>query len=173
MSSVGGEALKVCWTWCGRADEPFIAKLERGEKPVYYPGKMPPVKDQLMAWINTHNNPLVSELTQGNFRKLGHQGKLLVVGVVDPSDTDKTELFIEGLRELGRSRRELLDHFVLGYLDGVRWAAFVRQFNIDGNLPRLFVLNAPEQSFYEDPEVDEVDEIETFLTDIVAGKVSH
>jgi hypothetical protein len=63
-------------------------------------------------------------------------------------------------------------HFVLGYLDGIRWEGFVRQFNIEKHeLPRFFVLDYTKQTFYEDDEVDEVDEIEQYLADIVAEKV--
>jgi len=122
--------------------------------------------------VKDTNFPLVSELHQSNFRKLGSMGKLLVVGVVDPSDETRTPTFLTGLKEISRSKRDLMSqHYVMGYLDGVRWAGFVKQFNIHGKLPRLFVLDMPKGSFYEDPEVDEVDEIETFLEGIAAGKV--
>ena len=128
---------------------------------------------QIVQWVKETNFPLVSDLHQSNFRKLGTMGKLLVVGVIDPDDDTRTPTFVNGLREIGRSNRDLISkHYVLGYLDGVKWAGFVRQFNINGNLPRLFVLDMPKESFYEDPEVDEIDEIETFLVDIAAGKVS-
>lgn len=110
--------------------------------------------DQMASWVTETNYPLVSELHQANFRKLGSMGKLLVVGVVDPSDTTRTSIFLNGLREVGRSQRDLVaQHYVLGYLDGVRWKGFVRQFTIGDDLPRLFVLDMPKGSFYVDPEV--------------------
>lgn len=93
--------------------------------------------------------------------------------VVDPSAQEKTEAFMASVREVGRSQRELVSkHFVLGYLDGVKWDGFVRQFNIEQRqLPRFFILDYAKQSFYEDVEVDEVDEIEHYLIDVAAGKV--
>lgn len=95
--------------------------------------------------------------------------------VIDPLGGDKTEAFLNRLREVGRSQRDLMArHFVLGYLDGIRWEGFVRQFNIEKHqLPRFFVLDYTKQTFYEDDEVDEVDEIEQYLADIVAGKVGR
>ena len=87
------------------------------------------------------------------------------------------------------------------YLDGVRWEKFVNQFNVKvEQLPRLFVLDgevgaydvlhvfsaaecstfdncpgvtpaAQNKKFFEDVEVDELDELETFLVDVVGGEV--
>ena len=39
------------------------------------------------------------------------------------------------------------------------------------SLPHLVAFDIPSELFYEDREVDEVDEVETFLRDVHAGKV--
>lgn len=118
---------------------------------------------------------MISELGSHNFRKLGQLGKLLVVGVIDPKQTDGTVTFLDGMKEVVRAghNSQIGSRYTFSYIDGVRWAGFVRQFGIDGDLPKMFVLDMPISQFYEDPEVDEPDEIETFLLDILEGKVSN
>mmetsp|Transcript_97977 Transcript_97977/g.280285 ORF Transcript_97977/g.280285 Transcript_97977/m.280285 type:complete len:408 (-) Transcript_97977:187-1410(-) len=77
---------------------------------------------------------------------------------VEPYQTDPFE---EPLEEM----------YVYGHLDGIKWKDFIHQFNVYGDLPRLVVLDMPGEKFWEDPTVDEADEIDTFLRDVHGGRV--
>ena len=109
-----------------------------------------------------------------------------MVGVVDPHDEAKTLPFIRMLRRLalpaahgeGSGSSPPLPAAVaarlgFSYIDGTLWGKFVSQFNVrHDRLPHLFVLDGPASVFYEGgAEVDEQDEVETFLADVVAGRV--
>eukprot|EP00617_Octactis_speculum_P017045 CAMPEP_0185756766 /NCGR_PEP_ID=MMETSP1174-20130828/15176_1 /TAXON_ID=35687 /ORGANISM="Dictyocha speculum, Strain CCMP1381" /LENGTH=422 /DNA_ID=CAMNT_0028435875 /DNA_START=12 /DNA_END=1280 /DNA_ORIENTATION=+ len=168
--------------------EPFIAVVEKGESPRLFSGleatdlvdlgdKTPLIKE----WIKGANAPLVNELGPHNFRKLGKlPGKLLVVGIVDPEATE-TPAFLRGLQTIARGIHAtteveetydgIKDRYLFGHLDGVQWKDFVRQFNIYGGLPRVVVLDMPAEKFYEDSEVNEADEIDTFLKEVFVGKI--
>jgi hypothetical protein len=144
-------------------------------------------------WILNNNAPVFSEFTASNFRKLGKLGKLLVIAIIDPSN-ETTAGFIDGVQYVARSiiseksikatggdvvendanpnRPDISDQYVFGSLDGVHWAEFIEQFNIFNNeLPRLVVLDMPKEVFFEDPSVDELDEIDTFLHEVYDGKI--
>jgi hypothetical protein len=57
-----------------------------------------------------------------------------------------------------------------GILDGVRWERFVKQFFITPDmLPHVFVLDGHADQFYN--ERDMQGQIETFLEDVISGKV--
>lgn len=53
----------------------------------------------------------------------------------------------------------------------MKWKDFVAQFNVDSRTPKIFVLDAPNKMFFEDDEVNQLGEIDSFLRDIVNGKV--
>jgi len=162
----------------------FLASLEAGEAPKFFPGALPTTAGMKEAefkaaeeWIGSNDTPLVSEIGGHNFAKLGKQeGKLLVMAVVDPK-APETRTFLEGYRAVARSITTAADpegisgRFVFGHLNGVHWAEFVKQFNVIGDLPRIVVLDKGGERFYEDPEVNEADEIETFLQQVFAGAI--
>ena len=155
---------------------PWIAKIERGEAPVFFSSQTRSVggdgamedEADLRAWVKENSHPVLSKLDRHNFYDVSHAGKLLVVGCIDPAKSERTPSFVLALRNVARSRGR---EYNFGYLDGVKWATFISQFNIEtSSLPRIFVLNAEKQSFYEDSTVDEEDEIDTFLTEIAEGR---
>lgn len=110
-----------------------------------------------------------------NFRDIAHSGRLLVIAAIDPDDKTKTPAVMETMKKLAHRRTSPLSsearaRFNFGIMDGVKWSKFVEQFNVH-TVPYYFVLDAPNSKFYEDPKVDEADELETYLTDVAAGKV--
>ena len=150
-------------------------------------------------WILENDAPLLNVFGVENFRKLGKRGKLLVIAVVDPAK-QITKIYLETLQKVARkinsqgsseatgnllseydptmstsitkNRKSFADTFIYGSLDGIHFGEFVRQFNvIPSAMPRLVVFDMPNEIFYEDIEVDEEDEIETFLREIHAGRV--
>ena len=153
-------------------DRPCIAKVEPGEDPVVVSvGTWDASK--MEAWIARNSHPVLSELGSHNFFDLSRGGTLLVVGCIDPEDSARSASFREALRTVARKESRRSSRYKLGYLDGAKWASFISQFNIEaGTLPRVFVLDAENSLFYEDPSVDEEEEIETFLKEIAEGKVA-
>jgi thiol-disulfide isomerase/thioredoxin len=148
----------------------------------------------LAHWVGEERFPLLASIGASNFREISQErkGRLLVVGVVDPHDEAKTLPFIRMLRRLALPAAHAVGHgdghgeggggsplpaavaarLGFSYIDGTLWGKFVSQFNVrHDKLPHLFVLDGPASVFYEDPEVDEQDEVETFLADVVAGRV--
>jgi hypothetical protein len=110
---------------------------------------------------------------------------MLVIAIADPSNAT-TPAYLDSVRNVARGLLaekqqvatasgdtvSLSEQFVFGYLDGVKFADFIEQYNIfKGELPRLVVVDAPKEMFFEDREVDEVDEMATFLREVASGKV--
>jgi hypothetical protein len=172
---------------------PFIASVEKGEVPRFAPSSMFETTDSLLTqgekWILANNAPVYSVLSSSNFRKVGKLGKLLVIAIADPAN-ETTPAYLEGFQKVARSilaekntvvskevegsksTVSIADQYVFGSLDGVHWAEFIEQFNIFGNeLPRLVVLDMPKEIFFEDPSVDESDEMDTFLHEVFEGKI--
>lgn len=156
-------------------EAPFVVKVEDGEEPVI----LTDLRDaaDVKQWVLDNKFQVVTEITSMNFRDLSDSQRLLAIGVIDPSNNSANKPFLQAVRRLARPNESpLTDHvrssFVFCTLDGVRWDKFVEQFNIkQEELPRLFVLDAQNKKFFEDVEVDELDEMETFLSDVVVGKV--
>lgn len=105
------------------------------------------------------------------------ESQLLVIAVADPLNAS-TPAYLDSVRAVARSLLAetaavgVRERFVFGHLDGAKWAEFVEQYNIfKGELPRLVVVDAPKELFYEDQEVDELDEMATFLRQVAAGQV--
>ena len=140
----------------------------------------------IRTWVQDQHYPVFPLLDAHNFADIAHSGKLLVVGAVQLDAPAKggaakpakgrSSATVAALRKLSRRTtttlpKRVFDSFRFGYLDAVKWKDFVAQFNVDSATPKMFVLDAPNQRFFEDDEVNQVGEIDGFLRDIVDGKV--
>jgi hypothetical protein len=133
---------------------------------------------EVEEWIMDNRFALLPELASHNFRDLTNNGRLTVISCIDPTNEFQRGAFLDSMRRLAHPHAtplspELQTRYSFAWLNGVRWAKFVKQFHIDSDseLPRVVVLDGPGRRFWEDKEVDEEDEIETFLGDIVEGKI--
>ena len=124
--------------------DPFLAALQYQEAPRYFPGDAAQVApEQLAEWIVANDYPMLSNISASNFRRLGKLGKLLVLAIVDPENST-TAAYLEGVAGVARSvaastegaetstgdwkdMKRPADHFVFGYLDGVKWSEFIEQ----------------------------------------------
>jgi protein disulfide-isomerase-like protein len=149
---------------------PFIAKIEQNEKHVFYEGDLNKLTlESLETWISQHNHQLVNNFDTHNFRKLSNLGKPVAVLAVD-YQSEETNDFIDKMTEaLRHTPKSITNNFVFGHLDGVKFSGYISKFNIDGNLPRFFIANIPDDHYYEDPEVNEISEIIRFMTDVSSG----
>lgn len=162
------------------ADRPSLAKLEQGEAHRLFPAGKALTAEAMRRWCRLHSAPLVSALGQDNFRWLGELGPPMAIGVVDPADEKGTAVFLGSLKVAARALAgvgpgsgpgDLGEAFVYGWVDGVTWASFVRQFGVRGALPQLFVLDYASRRFWHDREVDEPEELEAFLRGVAGGQV--
>jgi hypothetical protein len=160
-------------------NEPFLAAVEEGESPRFYTGTLDDMEKsskKIADWILSNDVPLLSELGPHNFRRIGKLGKLLAMAIVDPQN-ETTPTYLANFKNVARdltlevSESKIAEKFVFGHLDGIEWAEFIQQFNVYGGLPRVVVVDAPAEKFYEDSSVDELDEIDTFLREVTDGKV--
>ena len=117
-----------------------------------------------LEWAEEHNLP-----TGHNFRLVSRKRKALATSVYNPAWETRTDAFKRELKQYairGRHR----DDYVYGTMDRKKWDKFVAQFNITKeNLPELFVLDVPEQSYWQDPSVFVVAK---FITAVKGGEIA-
>jgi hypothetical protein len=102
------------------------------------------------------------------------------MGVLDGVSRTSTanKAFSKAMHDLADPRTSELSSsarssFHFGTLNGVQWASFVEQFNVkQSDLPTMIVLDAPAKKFWGDAEVDEGDEMASWLQSIANGDVA-
>ena len=154
----------------------FVAKYEKGEKPLSAPKEVTQSETSMSDWIQDNRFPLVNILDRNNFNLITKtEGRKTVISVIDLSDTKELEKTKARLLRLARPDKTPLsakaqEVYRFGILDGVRWERFVKQFFITPDmLPHVFVLDGHADQFYN--ERDMQGQIETFLEDVISGKV--
>jgi hypothetical protein len=160
------------------SQRPFVAKMEKGEPPVFAPAASFQSEETLLEWIEKERFPLVNMLNRQNFRSVTKTaGKMTVISIVNIEDDKQVQNAERMLKRLARPAKsplnaEALQKFRFGILDGVKWERFISQFFIKPDmLPHTFVLDGYNERFYQDRKVDEEDEVETFLAAVAAGKI--
>lgn len=156
----------------------FVAKYETGEKPLGASKQTTQSEVSLSDWIQDNRFPLVNVLTRNNFNLITKtEGRKTVIAVVDMSDSKQVENAKAMLLRLARPHEtplstEAQELYRFGVLDGVRWERFVKEFYITPDmLPHVFVLDGHADQFYNDRDVKDEKQIETFLEDVISGKV--
>lgn len=156
----------------GVGTKSFIAKVEQGVKPTLYVGE--PNSPDFLDFVKSENIALVTQLGSNNFRDIANMGKSLAIAVVDPKAGARTEEFSTKLRTIAaNSDSALLKKVTFCSMDGVKWAKFLKQFNV-GKLPAFFILDYPRKLYYDpQPEDDSAEPLgmEEFLAEFVAGKL--
>jgi hypothetical protein len=134
----------------------------------------------LAEWMLARRFPILAHIGPSNFGELANSGKLLVMGVLDGVSRTSTanKAFSKAMHDLADPRTSELSSsarssFHFGTLNGVQWASFVEQFNVkQSDLPTMIVLDAPAKKFWGDAEVDEGDEMASWLQSIANGDVA-
>ena len=116
LGKLGPRSSCVCCVcgWIHPQGWTLIAPLTSSLIPCPRPCPRPSV-----AWAATHARPFTGP------------GKLLVIGITDPTNETATPAFRAGLETLAKSV-EFRDAYVFGHLDGVFFKEYIAQFNIYG-----------------------------------------
>jgi thiol-disulfide isomerase/thioredoxin len=127
--------------------------------------------DRLQEFVKVQNVATVTEFGPSNFHRIGRLGRPLVVGVADPSDEEAVAKLKHDLRSFAvHGPPELAsEKYYFGYMDGVRWAKFLQQFDIK-ETPQVFVLNVPKRRYWQDPSYMHKT-IKEFLTAVDNGTI--
>jgi hypothetical protein len=160
----------------GRVVAPCVAKHQVGEAPVMWVPLEQVTQDALGQWISDNHFETVTELGPSNFHSILRAGRMLAVAITNPSDRSTPRFKSAFQRHLASPSTSTLPpavaaHFYFGVLDGVRFEKYIGTLGLSPrDLPRLVVLDAAGGVHYDDASVDEVDEMDTFLREIVAGE---
>ena len=150
----------------------FIARVEADIKPVLW--KFDPEEDltsaKMIEFVKAKNVPTVSDLGPGNFHKIGHNGRTLVIGCVDGSDAAQTASMKQQLLEYAsvKGPKSIVDQYYFGVMDGKQWHKFLAQFSVTPDeLPQILVLNVVSKTFWQNTTY--TNDVAKFLSDIETG----
>eukprot|EP00742_Colponemidia_sp_Colp-10_P006995 GILJ01007508.1.p1 GENE.GILJ01007508.1~~GILJ01007508.1.p1 ORF type:complete len:436 (-),score=77.76 GILJ01007508.1:1622-2929(-) len=151
------------------ADMPVLRVLGDDEaEGIAYRGSIDLPK--LEAFFDKYQFPLFPELTSTNFRRLSHAGKKLAMAIVKKDDSPECTKYLEEVKSLARRYR---DGFRFGWLDGVQWSEFIANYGLYADeLPRLLIIDAPKDAYWEDAKVHSVSDMDAFLKSVEEGNVS-
>ena len=150
----------------------FVAKIERGVRPMYYvpaagaggEGGAAGAQD-IARFVRENNLPLVSELGPGNFRSIGDRKVPVAIAVTDRATEAagiRSDALVAELRDFaggdGDGDGALRSGFLYAQMDGKRWGKFLAQFGVgegDGGrgLPELFVLDISGNRYWQNSTV--------------------
>eukprot|EP01130_Rhizamoeba_saxonica_P010173 TRINITY_DN416_c0_g1_i3.p2 TRINITY_DN416_c0_g1~~TRINITY_DN416_c0_g1_i3.p2 ORF type:complete len:426 (-),score=102.96 TRINITY_DN416_c0_g1_i3:1404-2681(-) len=127
-------------------------------------------KDLLGKWIDQRKLPILSEISQHNWRYITTDERLAVISVINPEDSSH-ESFLDLMRDIGTEDK---DH-VFAYLDGIKYKQFVAKFGLKPEyLPHFFVLNGLASIHYVNTSIDRTAQsITEFLKAVDNGEVEQ
>lgn len=153
---------------------PYLVKLHKTEEPVLYPSIGSMTADTLQRWVELNRFPLVVELSGKNFHDTASHGRKLVMGCSNLADIEKHKELVDLLYSVAKKSSTVLeprvyDQFVFGWLDGNQYESFVSRFFVyPETLPKIVVLDSPNERFYEREEP--ITDLAEFLNAIAQGK---
>lgn len=127
-----------------RSGDFSIGKVEPGRLSIQMRNPMDASTEQLEAFVEANNYPLVSRFDNHNFKRLSHiAGKYIVAAVVDYSDTAGTAAILAALEHAVSpstlAAPEDQVKFIFGHLDGVKWRTFIKHHRT--MVPAILVLD--------------------------------
>lgn len=153
---------------------PVVAAISPAQTPKVFTG--PFTVEDLRNWVSRNKLPLIGALSPDNFEDVtGAPGRLTMFIVVDPSHGMSGQ-YVQSLLPVARRHS---DRFVFTVIDGVQFAAYVKQFGVtERHMPTLVVLDYPNELFYVDELTVEagtglysVAQVEAFVADMAADRV--
>jgi hypothetical protein len=124
----------------------------------------------LTAFVKEYNHPLISQIDNHNFKRLGSLGKLQVILIVNYKDEILTTGLISMFRETASALPNVKsDKIVFGHIDGVMWRTFLKQYDFS-TTPSLLVLNVALEQFllYPIPLSNSSEFLTTTVNDIAS-----
>lgn len=137
------------------AEGPFLCRLEENVAPRCF--QQATAQDLTLEamhdFVRAQNVPTVTKLGPHNFRKVGHSGRPIVIGVVEnEADDDQVAIMKKTLVEYAtHGPQHLQDKYYFGWFDGKKWGRFLEQFDVKSeDLPQIFVLDVPSKTYWQD-----------------------
>jgi protein disulfide-isomerase-like protein len=138
--------------WCAARARARLARYEVGERVAVFEGNLLD-PGQVTAWVVAGAAPTFAMADMHNFELLSSApGKRLVLAAFDPADASQGR-YLEHVHALARGEPPLgaaRGKVLFASINGVKWAAFLSEFGISGELPRTVVVDFANQTFYED-----------------------
>eukprot|EP01138_Halocafeteria_seosinensis_P016517 gb/GECG01016848.1/.p1 GENE.gb/GECG01016848.1/~~gb/GECG01016848.1/.p1 ORF type:complete len:476 (+),score=44.33 gb/GECG01016848.1/:1-1428(+) len=175
-------------------DNLILCRLEQDDLPIFFPAEaarngdsrqfsrttsqlprdtLEKNKEAVYQWMYRNRLPSMVEMGPGNAGALLNSERLLVLGVFSREDSQFAKRN-ERFQKFASMHSSYLSEstrasFNFAWIDGNEWANYVSQFNISPNtLPRYVVIDPKDRGYWEDDSVDELDELQSFLDDILA-----
>jgi len=103
---------------------------------------------EITDFVTKNNRALISQFDAHNFKKLGSLGKKMVVAVY--SNLGLTKPFFDAFDAVVSSLpTEDSDKYVFGYLDGLRWKGFLKQYGCSKKkLPAILILDTETETYH-------------------------
>jgi hypothetical protein len=113
----------------------------------------------LIDFVTFHNRPYITTITATNFKTLGTMGKNFLLAVLDISEANTENGVARHATELAAVQKaavslhsELSNNLVLGVLDSVRYAKYLKKYS--ATAPSLLLVNMVADSFFLFSESD-------------------
>lgn len=151
----------------------FVCRLEKNVPPRCLMEKETIIDtDSVVEFVRVNNVATVSELGPQNFHRIGRLGRPLVIGVADLNEDEHIEKMKSELANFAvKGASSLTSKYYFGWMDGVKWAKFLQQFDIkQEELPQIFVLDVPKRKYWRDPQYKDKP-LKDFLTAIADGDI--
>ncbi|CAB9513271.1 Protein disulfide isomerase [Seminavis robusta] len=129
--------------------------------------------ESVLEFVKRNNVATLTEFGPHNFHRIGRLGRPLVIGVVDKRQEEimgRIQKELESFAINGPARLTN-EKYYFGWMDGVRWANFLEQFDVQQTeLPQAFVLDVPRRLYWQDSYYREKT-LQAFLTAIDDGYI--
>ena len=133
----------------------FVCRLEKSVPPRCLLERNEIIDTEaLLDFVKVNNVATVTKLGPQNFHHIGRLGRPLVIGVADINEDEQVKKVVNELNRFGvKGSPALLEKYYLGWMDGIKWAKFLEQFDIKKeDLPQVVVLDVPKRKYWHSPK---------------------
>lgn len=105
-------------------------------------------KQQIGQFIEHHNHLLVTPLDKSNLRRLGRTGKPLIIAIVKDDHSASNNLLSNLEEVVADLDIEIAHRFVIGYMNGDKYATYLERYRGALSPPSLLVLDLSVNGYY-------------------------
>ena len=161
--------IPTTWTYPG-----FICRLEVNIAPRCLFEDDNEIKTaDVQEYVKVNNVATVTQLGPHNFHHIGRIGRPLVIGVADIKKEEQVDKVKADLANYAiNGPRQTVEKYFFGWMDGQRWAKFLKQFDIETDeLPQMFILDVPERIYWQDKNF-QYKSLEDFMDAVADGTIA-
>jgi protein disulfide-isomerase-like protein len=154
---------------------PFLCRLEANVPIICYDKwEHDLTLENVLAFCKEHAVPTVAKLAANNFKKIGRNGKMVVIGVVDFEQDDQVETAKQQLTHFAlQGPDDIRNKYYYGYMDGKLFQKFLQQFEVKPTeLPQIIVLDVPKKKFWQNATY-QLKDVADFVRAVEDGTLSH